>query len=175
MNDIISKMRSELRMILKKSVEDYATKPRDQWQFDWPSQVILVVNQIYWCQEVEQVRERVQNGDGELCTTGAGCTHYQGCRVQCKASSCHKDAFMNSYADGPQKRTRQCQPCFAAACLCLLLECSVVDQIVALTGAGFQSRLSHWLRHLVYAAFRRSVLTAAGILEHGQRGSKGYV
>jgi dynein heavy chain len=55
MNDIIVKMRSELRMILKKSVADYTTKPRDQWQFDWPSQVILVVNQIFWCQEVEQV------------------------------------------------------------------------------------------------------------------------
>jgi hypothetical protein len=56
MNDIIFKMRNELRLITKESVADYAGKPRDKWQFDWPSQVILVVNQIYWCQEVEEVR-----------------------------------------------------------------------------------------------------------------------
>jgi dynein heavy chain len=56
MNDIISKMRSELRSILKSSVEDYSKKPRDKWLFDWPSQIILVVNQIFWCNEVEQVR-----------------------------------------------------------------------------------------------------------------------
>ena len=54
MNDIIQKMRYELRMILKASVEDYPTKPREQWLFDWSSQMILVVNQIYWCMEVEQ-------------------------------------------------------------------------------------------------------------------------
>ena len=54
MNDIISKMRNELRLVLKDSVDDYPRKARDQWLFDWPSQLILVVNQIYWCQEVEQ-------------------------------------------------------------------------------------------------------------------------
>jgi dynein heavy chain len=50
MNDIIQKMRNELRLILKNSVADYPTKPRDKWLFDWSSQMILVVNQIYWCQ-----------------------------------------------------------------------------------------------------------------------------
>lgn len=53
MTDIIGKMRSELRSILKASVDDYPSKPREQWLFDWSSQVILVVNQIYWCLEVE--------------------------------------------------------------------------------------------------------------------------
>lgn len=48
MNDIIQKMRNELRFIVKDSVEDYPKKPRDVWLFDWPSQVILVVNQIFW-------------------------------------------------------------------------------------------------------------------------------
>lgn len=62
MNDIIKKMRDELRLILKNSVADYPGKPREQWLFDWSSQMILVVNQIYWCQEVEEVRER------HLCT-----------------------------------------------------------------------------------------------------------
>jgi dynein heavy chain len=55
MNNIVSKMRGELRDVLRDSVTDYTAKPRDKWLFDWPSQIILVVNQIFWCQEVEQV------------------------------------------------------------------------------------------------------------------------
>ena len=55
MNNIISKMRSELRHVLKESVAAYPGAPRDKWQFDWPSQIILVENQIFWCQEVEKV------------------------------------------------------------------------------------------------------------------------
>ena len=54
MNGIIDKMRSELKTVLFSSVKAYPSKPRTQWQFDWPSQVILVVNQIFWCQEVEE-------------------------------------------------------------------------------------------------------------------------
>lgn len=54
MTDIITKMRSELREILQGSVTDYPSKLREKWLFDWPSQIILVVNQIYWCQEVEE-------------------------------------------------------------------------------------------------------------------------
>jgi dynein heavy chain, axonemal len=54
MNGIIDKMRSELKTVLFSAVKDYPTKNRTHWQFDWPSQVILVVNQIYWCQEVEE-------------------------------------------------------------------------------------------------------------------------
>lgn len=56
MTDAVSKMRGELRDILRDSVVDYTTKARDKWLFDWPSQIILVVNQVFWCQEVEQVR-----------------------------------------------------------------------------------------------------------------------
>ncbi len=65
MNDIISKMRGELRLILRNSVADYPKKARDRWLFDWPSQVILVVNQIFWCMEVEEVRRKPgQAGEG---------------------------------------------------------------------------------------------------------------
>eukprot|EP00798_Chlamydomonas_sp_ICE-L_P023007 gene23007-30199_t len=63
MNDIISTMRSELRLILKDSVADYPTKARHDWIFDWPSQLILVVNQIYWCQEVEEAYAKIAQGD----------------------------------------------------------------------------------------------------------------
>jgi hypothetical protein len=55
MTEIVHKMRGELRDILRDSVVDYTTKARDKWLFDWPSQIILVVNQVFWCQEVEQV------------------------------------------------------------------------------------------------------------------------
>jgi hypothetical protein len=58
MNDVIAKMRAELRGVLKASVAAYPGQPRDKWLFDWPSQVILVVNQIFWCQEVEKVRAK---------------------------------------------------------------------------------------------------------------------
>lgn len=44
MTDIIGKMRSELRNILKASVDDYPSKERSSWLFDWSSQIILVVN-----------------------------------------------------------------------------------------------------------------------------------
>lgn len=59
MTEIVSKMRGELRDILRDSVVDYTTKSRDKWLFDWPSQIILVVNQVFWCQEVEQVRDAI--------------------------------------------------------------------------------------------------------------------
>ncbi len=55
MTQIVTKMRGELRDVLRDSVVDYTTKPRDKWLFDWPSQIFLVVNQVFWCQEVEQV------------------------------------------------------------------------------------------------------------------------
>ncbi|KAK9817742.1 hypothetical protein WJX72_001478 [[Myrmecia] bisecta] len=65
MTDIIGKMRSELRDILRDSVNAYPGKPREQWLFDWPSQVILVVNQIYWCQEVEAAFQKLAKGKAD--------------------------------------------------------------------------------------------------------------
>lgn len=62
MNDIVKKMRDELRIILKESLEAYTAKPRDGWLFDWPSQIILVVSQIFWVQEVEKAFTEMQSG-----------------------------------------------------------------------------------------------------------------
>lgn len=56
LGDVVARMRGELRGVLKASVAAYAGAPRDRWLFEWPSQIVLVVNQIFWCQEVEQVR-----------------------------------------------------------------------------------------------------------------------
>ena len=63
MTDIVNKMRAELREILSASVKDYAAKPRHEWLFDWSSQLILVVNQIYWCQEVEEALAKEGRGE----------------------------------------------------------------------------------------------------------------
>ena len=62
MTDIIYKMRGDLREILRESVVDYPSKAREKWIFDWPSQIILVVNQIYWCQEVEEAFMKLNKG-----------------------------------------------------------------------------------------------------------------
>ena len=62
LTDIINKMRGELREITDRSVKAYPTKARDEWIFDWPSQIILVVNQIYWCLEVEEAFQKLQAG-----------------------------------------------------------------------------------------------------------------
>jgi hypothetical protein len=68
MTEIVVKMRGELRDVLRDSVVDYTTKPRDKWLFDWPSQIILVVNQVFWCQEVEQVKLCAVISDGRADT-----------------------------------------------------------------------------------------------------------
>lgn len=62
MTDIIYKMRGDLREILHQSVVDYPSKAREKWIFDWPSQIILVVNQIFWCQEVEEAFINLNKG-----------------------------------------------------------------------------------------------------------------
>ncbi|GAB4813657.1 hypothetical protein N2152v2_000703 [Parachlorella kessleri] len=61
MAKIVDVMRKELRRILKESVQDYPSKPREQWLFDWPSQIILVVNQIFWITIDAHSRDIVQN------------------------------------------------------------------------------------------------------------------
>lgn len=65
MNTIIKKMRDELRLVLSDSVKDYPAKPRHQWLFDWSSQMILVGNQIFWCQEVEEAFDGMAKGDAK--------------------------------------------------------------------------------------------------------------
>ena len=64
MNLIIDKMRSELKMHCFDSMQAYGNpKPRHEWCFDWSSQLGLVVNQIYWCSEVEAAFDKISEGD----------------------------------------------------------------------------------------------------------------
>ena len=63
MNLIIDKMRSELKLHCFDAMQAYGNpKQRHEWCFDWSSQLGLVVNQIYWCQEVEAAFD-VDRGD----------------------------------------------------------------------------------------------------------------
>ena len=64
MNLIIEKMRSELKLHCFDAMQAYGNpKPRHEWCFDWSSQLGLVVNQIYWCQEVEAAFDAMAAGD----------------------------------------------------------------------------------------------------------------
>ena len=64
MNLIIDKMRSELKLHCFDAMQAYGNpKPRHEWCFDWSSQLGLVVNQIYWCQEVEAAFDAIAAGD----------------------------------------------------------------------------------------------------------------
>ncbi|EFN60095.1 hypothetical protein CHLNCDRAFT_133411 [Chlorella variabilis] len=63
MGRVVDKMRAELRAVMGDSVRDYPAKPREKWMFDWPSQVALMVNQMYWCQEVEEAFGQLAGGN----------------------------------------------------------------------------------------------------------------
>ncbi|KAI3429649.1 hypothetical protein D9Q98_005734 [Chlorella vulgaris] len=63
MGGVVDKMRSELRSVMGQSVRDYPSKPRDKWMVDWPSQVALMVNQMYWCLAVEEAFEKMARGN----------------------------------------------------------------------------------------------------------------
>ena len=54
MNLTVAKMRSELKLVLEDTLKAYPAKPRAEWLLDWASQMILVVNQIFWTDEVGQ-------------------------------------------------------------------------------------------------------------------------
>jgi dynein heavy chain len=64
LNLIVDKMRSELKLHCFDAMQAYGNpKPRHEWCFDWSSQLGLVVNQIYWCQEVESAFDAIAAGD----------------------------------------------------------------------------------------------------------------
>jgi dynein heavy chain, axonemal len=47
-------MVDSVRMVIGKSVESYASKPRRQWVLQWPGQVVICVSSIYWTTEVSE-------------------------------------------------------------------------------------------------------------------------
>lgn len=50
-------MKSSLKSVMGEAVESYAQVPRTDWVLDWPGQVVLATNMIYWTLEVTEVGE----------------------------------------------------------------------------------------------------------------------
>lgn len=48
-------MKSSLRTVMGEAVESYSHIPRIAWVLDWPGQVVLATNMIYWTSEVTEV------------------------------------------------------------------------------------------------------------------------
>jgi hypothetical protein len=47
-------MRDSLRDLIKKSSADYSTENRKNWLFNWSSQIVLTLDQVFWTILVEQ-------------------------------------------------------------------------------------------------------------------------
>ncbi|XP_033960741.1 dynein axonemal heavy chain 11 [Pseudochaenichthys georgianus] len=57
-----STMRCTVRKEIQEAVAAYEDKPRDQWMFDYPSQVGLTGSQVWWATDVGIAFERVEEG-----------------------------------------------------------------------------------------------------------------
>lgn len=66
LNDLTEAMRYCIRKEMHDSIETAANwdveKPRHQWLFDYPAQVVLNATQIYWTEETEMALEEFENG-----------------------------------------------------------------------------------------------------------------
>ena len=70
MNDIVGKMRSELRSLLGAALAAYNNpKPRHEWFVDHPSQLVLVVTGIHWTLETEEAFAKLAAGDRDAMKT----------------------------------------------------------------------------------------------------------
>lgn len=48
-----AEMRNTLEKVLERSVEQYSTKQRTEWIYEWPAQIVIAVFQIMWTSAVE--------------------------------------------------------------------------------------------------------------------------
>jgi dynein heavy chain len=62
LNRLIVAMRETLRNLLGESVSSYEEKPREQWVFDFPAQIVLAGSQIWWTTEVNAAFSRLEEG-----------------------------------------------------------------------------------------------------------------
>jgi dynein heavy chain len=62
LNQLIKSMRDTLRSKLGESVATYEEKPREQWIFDFPAQIVLAGSQIWWTTEVNAAFSRLEEG-----------------------------------------------------------------------------------------------------------------
>jgi dynein heavy chain len=62
LNKLVDTMKKTLKSLLADAVVTYEEKPREQWIFDYPAQVILAGTQIWWSTEVNVAFARVEEG-----------------------------------------------------------------------------------------------------------------
>lgn len=50
-------------------IEDYSTKPRNEWVLEWPGMVVLVCTALFWTQGVEKaIQDKSTDAYAEQCT-----------------------------------------------------------------------------------------------------------
>jgi dynein heavy chain, axonemal len=54
MLEIEEMMKTTLKNLTKTALEDFKTKPRSEWVKDWPGQVILACDQVFWTAGTQQ-------------------------------------------------------------------------------------------------------------------------
>ena len=54
LTDVETMMRASINTIMGKSVASYAVTDRKQWVLEWPGQIILGCDQVYWSRETEE-------------------------------------------------------------------------------------------------------------------------
>lgn len=64
LSDVESHMVQSLKKIAKAGHVSYAEEERTEWILKQPSQLVLVVSQIYWCNEVEEKMESGESKQG---------------------------------------------------------------------------------------------------------------
>lgn len=66
LTELVGFMQDTLRERLEHSLDTAANwevdKPREQWLFDYPAQIVLVASQIFWTEECEGALEELENG-----------------------------------------------------------------------------------------------------------------
>ncbi|XP_038653360.1 dynein heavy chain 11, axonemal-like isoform X2 [Scyliorhinus canicula] len=62
LNQLEETMKETVRHQITEAVAAYEEKPRDQWIFDYPAQVVLTSTQIYWTTDVGIAFERLEEG-----------------------------------------------------------------------------------------------------------------
>ncbi|NXU74079.1 DYH9 protein, partial [Oreotrochilus melanogaster] len=62
LNHVLDSMRATVRKEMTEAVVAYEEKPREQWLFDYPAQVVLCCSQIWWTTEVGIAFSRVEEG-----------------------------------------------------------------------------------------------------------------
>eukprot|EP00741_Cyanophora_paradoxa_P024436 tig00022075_g23593.t1 len=64
--EIEAMMKSTLYDKTKAALKTYSEETREQWFFDWPSQMVLTVDQIVWTHNVEVALEQIQSASNKM-------------------------------------------------------------------------------------------------------------